>query len=281
MPHLVRWIVLCISVFCAVLGVFLLGSNLELIPLQAAAAMFNLWPVLLISVGILLFVDSVRKRKFTRTSGITRKSVPIDGDADAHEVLYRVDFASGRLQVEARENTVLQCERIGPMPDPVIVRENRGPVRVVSLSLDRPVFSSFDQIQNAWVLGIARRTPVQFEIRLHEAHLLMDLRRLPVDRIDLRADTGTHEIVLGAECSRLKGRIYSSSDRLSITLPAGIYARVNLVNPFCSVEWPQGDLERSEDGSFFSPAAPVPEGESMEINVDGPIKRLVLDVAET
>lgn len=281
MPRLVRWIVLCISAFCAVLGVFLLGSNLGLIPAPAASAMLNLWPLLLISVGILLFVDSVRKRRFTRTSGITKKSVPLDGDEDAQEFLYRIDFASGRLQVEARESSLLQCERIGPMPDPVIVRESRGPVRVVSLSLDRPVFPSFDQIQNAWMLGIARRMPVQFELKLHEAHLLLDLRRLPVERLDLRADTGTHEIVLGAACSRLKGRIYSSSDRLTITLPAGVYARVNLVNPFCSVEWPQGDMERSEDGSFFSPAAPVPEGGSMEINVDGPIKRLVLDVAET
>jgi len=281
MRHLVRWIVLCISLFCAVLGVFLLGSNLQLIPQSLASAMLNLWPILLVSVGILLFVDSLRKRRFTRTSGITRKSVPIEFDAEAHECLYQVDFSSGRLHVEAREGTVLQCERVGPMPDPVILRENRGPVRVVSLSMERPVFASFDRIESTWMLGIAARMPIQFELRLHEAHLLMDLRHLPVERIDLRADTGTHEILLGADCSRLKGRIYSSSDLLSIVLPAGIYARVNLVNPFCFVEWPQGDLERSEDGSFFCPTAPAAEGGSVEISVDGPIKRLILDVAET
>jgi hypothetical protein len=281
MLHLVRWIVLCISAFCAALGAVLLGSNLLLIPQAAASVMLNLWPLLPVSVGILLFVDSLRKRRFTRTSGITRKSVPIEVDADAQELLYRIDFASGRLQVEAREETLLQCERIGPMPDPVIVHEARGPVRVVSITLDRPVFPSFDQIRNSWTLGMAFGAPIQFDLKLHEAHLLMDLRRLPVERIDLRADTGTHELVLGPGCSRLKGRLYSSSDLLSITLPAGIYARVNLVNPFCSVEWPQGDLERGEDGSFFSPTAPAVEGGSVEISVDGPIKRLVLDVAET
>jgi len=281
MLHLVRWILVSISVFCATLGVFLLGNNLGLIPQSAATAMLNLWPVLLVVVGILFFVDSLRKRRFTRTTGITRKSLPIEVDAEAHELLYRVDFASGRLHVEAKESTILQCERIGPMPDPVILRENRGPLRVVSLTMEHPLFAPFEQIQNSWTLAVEPRVPVQFDLKLHEAHLLMDLRHLPVERIDLRADTGTHEILLGSACSRLKGSIYSSSDILSITLPAGVYARVNLVNPFCSVEWPQGDLERGEDGSFFSPTAAAAEGGSMEISVDGPIKRLILDVAET
>lgn len=115
---------------------------------------------------------------------------------------------------------------------------------------------------------------------LHEADLHMDLRRLHVESLDLRTDSGAQEVLLGRPRRKLLGQIYSSGSDLSLVLPSRVFALVRLLNPFCKVDYPQGDLEKKEDGSFITPAAADAKG-SVEIAVDGPIRNLVLDIEES
>ena len=75
------------------------------------------------------------------------------------------------------------------------------------------------------------------------------------------------------------GQIYSSGSDLSVVLPARVFAWVRLLNPFCRVDYPQGDLEKREDGSLVTPTAGDAQG-TVEIAVDGPIHNLVLDVED-
>ena len=67
---------------------------------------------------------------------------------------------------------------------------------------------------------------------------------------------------------------------MSLVLPARVFAQVRLLNPFCRVDFPQGDLEKREDGSLITPRTADSRGR-VEIDVDGPIRNLVLDIGET
>ena len=60
----------------------------------------------------------------------------------------------------------------------------------------------------------------------------------------------------------------------------GSFCIVRLLNPFCRLDYPQGDMEKREDGSLVTPRA-APGAGSVEIEVDGPIRDLVLDIEES
>jgi hypothetical protein len=107
----------------------------------------------------------------------------------------------------------------------------------------------------------------------------MDLRKLDVESLDLRTDSGAQEVLLGRPSRKLSGQIYSSGSDLSLVLPSRVFAWVRLLNPFCRVDYPQGDFEKREDGSLVTPSAVDARG-SVEIAVDGPIRNLVLDIEE-
>jgi hypothetical protein len=106
------------------------------------------------------------------------------------------------------------------------------------------------------------------------------VRSLEVESLDLRMDSGAQEILLGRPRKKLVGQIYSSGGDLSVVLPSRVFAWVRLLNPFCRVDYPQGDLEKREDGSLVTPTAVEAKG-SVELSVDGPIRNLVLDIEES
>jgi hypothetical protein len=62
-------------------------------------------------------------------------------------------------------------------------------------------------------------------------------------------------------------------------LPPKAFTHVQLLNPFCRVDYPQGDLEKREDGSLVSTSDADTQG-SVEVSIDGPIRNLVLDIDE-
>jgi hypothetical protein len=278
MHPLTKRITLLVSAFCLILGLFLLGYNLQLIPEATKQAVVDLWPLVLILAGILLLTDSLMKRRFTRSSLMQRKEFPLPMEPDSAELLCRVHFSYGTLNLcAAKGSPILTAEQIGPMGDPAIVRETRGATTILAITTSQPFFPSYFQLLNTWHLGLPRSLPARLELHLHEANLLMDLRRLSVESIDMRAGYGKQEIYIGGLQKKLTAQIYSSSADLSIVLPSRAYAQVVLLNPFCRVDYPQGDLERKEDGSFVSTGVRDSQ-RSVEISIDGPIRNLVLDV---
>jgi hypothetical protein len=169
---------------------------------------------------------------------------------------------------------------VGTAPLPTISSEMMGSAASLSVAMSQPIFPSHFQLRNTWRLALERSLPLRLVLDLHEASLFLDLRDLTIDSLEMRAGTGRQEIFFGQRPRKVSARLYSSSGDLTIVLPARTFFRVRLLNPFCRVDYPQGDLEKREDGSLVSTSADEAEG-SVDIELDGPIKNLVLDVEES
>ena len=278
MHPLTKRIALLVSFSCLILGVFLLVFNLKLIPDTTLQIALNLWPLVLVIAGILLVADSIKKRMFTRTALTAPKEFPLSIAPETADLLCKVQFSYGTLSLgPSRSSPTLTVTQFGSAGDPSILKETRGGTCVLSLGMPRPLFASNFQLLNTWSLALPRSLPLGLELHLHEANLSMDLRGLSVESIDLHAGAGKQEIFIGRNQRKLQAQIYSSSSDLSLVLPTKAYVQVLLLNPFCRMDYPQGDFERREDGSLTS-TGPCDPQNSIEISIDGPIRNLMIDV---
>ncbi len=280
MHPLARRIALLVSAFSLLAGLFLLGYNLRLITEEASRFALNLWPVLLIGSGAMLVADSTRKRAFTRAA--RSRSVPfaLPRDPNAAELTCRVQFSYGRLVVAPAEGEGrLVTEQIGPGSEPTISSQRIGSRQEISLAVSRPLFPAYFQLRNSWRLEMPRGAPLRLSLRLHEADLRMDLRSLEVESLELQAESGDQEVLLCRPRKKLTGSIYASGSSLSVVLPSKVFAWIRLLNPFCRVDYPQGDLERKEDGSLVSAGA-ARTRTTVELEVDGPLRTLLLDIED-
>ncbi len=119
MPPLAKRIALLVALFSLVIGLFLLGYNLQLISDPLKTTVVNLWPLLLVIAGIMLVLDSSRKRAITRVSGVRSRSYPISVPPTAAELELKVQFAYGRLVVGAGGECIrLVTEQMDPRSQP-------------------------------------------------------------------------------------------------------------------------------------------------------------------
>ena len=280
MHPLTKRIALLVSIFSLVIGLFLLGYAFGFISEEAKSIAINLWPILLVIAGIMLVVDSTRKRVSADASSVRTLQFPIPVAPGAADLTFRLQFSYGKLVVgSATDAPRLVTEQIGNGPPPTITQESMGERSEVTIAISQPLFPAHFQLRNTWRLELPRGTPLRVFLQLHEADLRMDLRKLDVEALELRTDSGAQEVLLGRPKKKLSGDIYSSGGDLSLVLPSRVFAWVRLLNPFCRVDYPQGDLEKREDGSLITPTAISTHG-SVEIAVDGPIRTLVLDIED-
>jgi hypothetical protein len=278
MQRLTRRILLLVSLACVVLGLFLLGANLGFIPDRVTALAVDMWPLVLVAGGGILVADAIAKRRLTRSSipAARRHELPVG--SETHEVSCRIQFSYGRLMIDAADGTpYLLSEHVGPAPEPLIEQSTRGGITSLSLSRPQPLFPAAFQLSNTWHVGLPSAVPITLDLHLHEAVLQLDLRGLPVDRLDLRADSGAQEIMLGSRQRHLAARITSSSSDLVIIVPAAARVEATLLNPFCRIDFPQGDFERRDDGSLVSRRV-EPDAGRIELTLDGALRSIVLDV---
>jgi len=281
MHPLARRIALLFSGFSLVLGVFLLAYNLKLISASAVDTALNLWPLLLVLAGLILLGDSTRKRVSAHVSRTTMHEYPLPVETRSTELSLRVQFSYGTLLAgPAASFPRLVTESFDTRPAPTIRHEIVGNRSDVSIAVSQTLFPPHMKTGNTWRLQLPVAVPLRLSLQLHEADMHLDLRRCSVETIDLRTDSGTQEILLGLPRTKLNGQIYCSGSNLSLVLPSRVFALVRLLNPFCRVDFPQGDLEKREDGSLVTPRTADSRGR-VEIDVDGPIRNLVLDIGET
>jgi hypothetical protein len=280
MQRLTRRFILLVSLACVVLGLFLLGANLGFVPARLSAVVLDLWPLVLVAGGGILLADSIAKRRLTRSSAPVARRHELAVDPDAREVSCRIQFSYGRLKIDAADaRPTLQCEHVGPAPEPLIEQSTRGGLATLSLSLQQPLFPAAFQLTNTWHLSLPATLPLALDLHVHEAILQLDLRSLAVERLDLRADSGAQEILLGARQRHLAARITSSSADLVLVVPSTSRIDLALLNPFCRIEYPQGDFERRGDGSLVSSRAD-PDAGRIEVTLDGALRSIVLDVED-
>jgi hypothetical protein len=280
MHPLTKRIALLVSIFSLVIGLFLLGYNYHFISEEAKSIAINLWPILLVIAGIMLVVDSARKRVSTGASAVQTLRFPIPLSPSSTDIAFRVQFSYGRLVVGcASGEPRLVTEQVGHGAPPTISQQSLGDSSEVTIAISQPLFPAHFQLRNTWRLELPPAVPLRLFLQLHEADLRMDLRKLDVEGLELRTDSGAQEVFLNRPRKKLSGEIYSSGGDLSLVLPARVFAWVRFLNPFCRVDYPQGDLEKREDGSLVTPTA-LPTHGSVEIAVDGPIRTLVLDIED-
>jgi hypothetical protein len=280
MHPLAKRIALVVSAFSLMIGLFLLGANLQIISGDAVAAALNLWPLLLVLVGILLLFDSTKKRVHANGTQATTTRHPLPFPQGAAELAVKLQFSYGRLVVtRAAGAPQLVAETVGTEVPPMIGVETVGERSDLTIAMNQPLFPSHVLHVNSWRLELPPEVPLRLAFNLHGADLRMDLRKLSVDSIDLRTESGTQEVLLGRPRHKTTGAIYASGSSISVVLPARVFSWVRLLNPFCRVDYPQGDLERRQDGSLITPSATESRG-SVELDVDGPIRNLVLDIED-
>ena len=280
MHPLARRIALLFSAFSLVIGLFLLGYNLKLISGGAVTTALNLWPVLLVGAGFMLLGDSARKRVTGHVSAMNTKEYALPVDGGSSEIALAIHFSYGQLVTETTEGAPRLVTRYWEaQPAPVMRHEMVGNRSEVSVSVNQPIFPSHRTPAAAWRLQLPARIPLRLSLQLHEADLRLDLRRLQVESIEIHAEAGSQEVLLGVPRRKITGQIYCSGSSLSLVLPARVFAIVRRLNPFCRIDYPQGDIEKREDGSLVTARTPPDRG-SVEIDVDGPIRDLVLDIEE-
>ncbi len=280
MHPLARRIALLASAFSLVIGFFLLGYNLQLISAGAVTTALNLWPVLLVAAGFMLLGNSARKRASGYPSALSRQEYELPVAGDASELALSLHFSYGRLLTEMASGVPrLITETLRAQPAPVIRQAMVGARSEVSVSVSQPLFPSHVKASTTWRLQLPPKVPLRLSLQLHEADLRLDLRHVDVESLELRAETGWQEVLLGKPRKKITGQIYCSGSSLALVLPARVFAIVRRLNPFCRVDYPQGDFEKKEDGSLVTPRVPAESG-SVEIDVDGPIRDLVLDIED-
>jgi hypothetical protein len=280
MHPLAKRIALVVSAFSLMIGLFLLGANLRIIPGDAMAMALNLWPILLVLVGILLLFDSTKKRMRANGSQATTTHHPLPFREGAAELAVKLQFSYGRLVVtRAAGAPQLTAETMGPIEAPTIINESMGERSGLTIAMSQPLFPSHVMYMNSWRLELPPRVPLRLSLQLHGADLRLDLRGLSVESIDLRTESGTQELLLGRPLHKTTGSIYASGSSVSVVLPARVFSWVRLLNPFCRVDYPQGDMEKRQDGSLITPSTPDAHG-SVELDVDGPIRNLIVDIED-
>jgi len=278
MNPLPKRIALLLATGSFVIGLFLLASNLRLVSDGAMNVVINLWPLLLMFGGIMLVIDSNRKRLTTDEAAPTTRQFPLPIEPGSSELACRLMFSYGTLVVTPGDSRLV-TEHVGNGPDPSISRQLLGQRSEITVATGQPLFPAHFQLHNRWSLELPPRIALRLSLQLHESDLRMDLRQLDVESLELRAESGTQEIFIGRPGRKMTAQVYSSGGSLSLFLPAHVFSWVRLLNPFCRVDYPQGDLEKREDGSLVTPRTQNSR-ESVEIEVDGPIRNLVLDIME-
>jgi hypothetical protein len=279
MHPLARRIALLVSGFSLLIGAFLLGYNLHLIDQDATTVALNLWPVLLIAAGIILVGDSTRKRAFAVAGRAHTVQFPLPETA-ASETDIRVQFSYGRLVAGRADGAPrLVTEQVGAAAAPSISEQSIGDRTEVAVAISQPLFPSHFQLHNTWRLELPAERLLRLFLHLHEADLRMDLRELSVEHFELSAEAGDHEVFLGRPARKLTARVKAAGGTVRLVLPPRVFTWVRLLNPFCRVDYPQGDLQKNEDGSLVSVHAQPGQG-TVEVEVDGPVRTLVLDIDE-
>ncbi|HEY9595748.1 MAG TPA: hypothetical protein VHE79_14815, partial [Spirochaetia bacterium] len=173
MHPLAKRIVLLVSIFSLVAGLFLLGYNLSFFSRDTMTTVLNFWPLLLVAAGFLMLFDSTKRRVFAHATGIATRHFPLPLDDGCTELSCSVQFSYGTLTARDATGPVgLTTEQPAPSVAPTIAREVVGARNAVSVAMTQPLFPSQPPTPNVWTLELPNRIPLRIAMKLHEAELL-------------------------------------------------------------------------------------------------------------
>ncbi len=282
MHPLAKRIALLVSVFSLVIGLFLLGYNLQLISRQAITIALNLWPILLVIAGFMLVADSTKKRVFAGAASVTTEQYPADG----RRRLRGAGLADPVLLRQAHRRVGRGCAAPGHgaagerVPRPAIKHETVGDRSEVSIAMSQPLFPA-PPAQEHVAAGAAapgsRCGSPSSCTRRTCAWTCASSTWNPLTCARSRA----------ARSSSSAGRSASSPGRSTPREAASPSSFPPRVSPGCGFSTRsagstirRGIWKRGRTARWSHPAHSDARG-SVEIDVDGPLRNLVLDIEET
>jgi len=285
MNKITKKIIIVIAISCIFIGALSTAYYLNLIPeqlIKMSTVLINLWPLALIIAGIIFVIDSIKKRNYLYKYELNKKIITLPSHKKAQYVCHEIYFAFGALNIEGSSNSSSQLvyEQISSIPEPQITHQLIGNTFNIKINKLKPYFIQHLRIGKNWLIKLFTNVPYQFNINLHEADLYADLHLLKIEKLYLKADSGIHQIIFGKNQKKTSATIYGASSKLSIIIPNNTFLRLKLLNPFCRLEYPQGDFEKREDGLLISKLSHS-DFALIELTVDGPLKNLFIDIDET
>jgi hypothetical protein len=248
------------------LGLLLLLQNLGYLPNGAWSTIWRLWPALLIVLGLDLWLGrrsalgallglglavafvggallwAFRAPPFAPAPEPVSLRQPLD-DAERAEV--RLDFGSGRLQVEASDDdgalvagTAAGARETYTLTPGVAhweLTQRTAPPFYVPFAID---FSSVD-----WDIGLAPGVPLDLSItsRTGEAHV--DLAGLDVSRLNLETGLSTVSVAF-PDSGRIEADITGGAGEVVISIPPDLPARITVSNGITDVSVPARFVRR-------------------------------------
>lgn len=284
MNSVTKKLVLLISITSVLIGIILIIFQLNIVSNDLSyifEIIVKLWPVALILGGIIFLRDAISRRFYLNRYELKEKSLHIPLPQNIQEVQFGISFSFGNFSIKSssKPQNLLCYDQYGPMPEPMIETQEIGRASIVKLNKSKPYFSPHFRIENSWALELSKSVPFRFDIDIIESNISLDFNNLDIEELILHATSGIHKIIFGRQKRKVFASIYSSSTQLILSVPAKSFVRLNLKNPFCKLEYPQGDFIKNEEGTFISTISKN-DFCQIELMVDGPIKHLVLDIAE-
>ncbi len=277
------------------LGALLLARNFGLLPPGVWAALLQLWPVLLIVIGLdmllgrrsrggigaVLAVSSLVLVGALTWSAVRasqlgpqpayQTALPSRG---AEAVSVTIDFDAGTLSVAplGPSDYVLEGEiQNGPgeaLRHAYTVRNGQGQLRLEQTS--EPLLLPFlrDPGSSArWDLRLTPRLPLSLDIRTGASQTDLDLTGLAVTRLDLRAGLGQTRVAFPA-AGKLTAQVRTGLGAADLTVPEGLPTRITVRSGVASVHIPS---RFAQAGSVYTTPGFNTDGDYIDLTVSAGI----------
>jgi hypothetical protein len=280
------------------LGALLLLNNLGMLDWGVWDAVFRLWPVLLIGVGLeiligrrsvwgsalvaLLLLGVLAGTVYlheTRTPALPLDGQAIErplGGARAGEV--RIDMGVGRLVMGALEGGELLVQgSVPPMRDQRVVETYavEGSTAVYHLRSD-PTGAFVSGMpwssRHVWIVNLTTAVPLALDIRTGVGQSVIDLSHLDLSELSVRAGVGQTRLTLprqGAPRVHVNGGV----GEITVIIPAEAAARVRIEGGLGPVNAGAGFVRSGDD--YLTPAAQG-AAERMEITLQAGVGVITL-----
>lgn len=284
------------------LGALLLLNNLGMLDWGVWDAVFRLWPVLLIGVGLeiligrrsiwgsalvaVLLLSVLAGTVYlheTRTTALPLEGQAIErplGGASDGEV--RIDMGVGRLVMGALEGDALLVQgSVPPLRDQRVVEEYRvdGDTAVYRLRSD-PTGTFITGMpwssRHVWVVNLTAAVPLALDIRTGVGQSTLDLAGLDLRELSVRAGVGQTRLTLprqGAPSVYVNGGV----GEITIVVPAGVAARLRVEGGLGPVNVGPGFVRSGDD---YLTSAAEGAAERMEVTVQAGVGLITLRLGD-
>jgi hypothetical protein len=285
------------SVFWLALGGVLLLANLGVLAFSVWSVLINLWPLLLIAIGldlvlgrrslagaitasllmVILVAGSLYFLAFGQEGGAYQDiNYPLES-ANQAQVVLNPSIGSLRLGALNHDGYILQG----------LVYHTSGETVEPSYSLDGStahlslvsqgvaVFApSGRQARWNWDLSLNPTLPIDLDVDMGLGEALLDLRNLNIQNVDLNLGLGSTKVWLRGQ-GGMNLRIQGGIGETIVYVPAGAAVRLRTDTGIATTSVP--DSYQQRDDTYTSPSyQQVQAGEAIEIFVNQGIGRFVL-----